>query len=231
MSAQQAHLKVKICGTTTLADGLLAAGAGADAIGLIFAASKRQITPDQARTISLGVGPALGRVGVFLGQPLNEVLRVADHARLSAVQLHGRVPAAYLQEVQRYYPVILAQPAPQPSQGLSAAPPGVTLLLDAPQPGSGETLDWAALAPSFPTGAWLAGGLGPDNVAQAVATLRPGGVDAVSRLECQPGIKDAGRVRAFVQAARMAQASLVSTGLSTVKREPVDNFAELTGGL
>ena len=76
------------------------------------------------------------------------------------------------------------------------------LMLDAPQPGSGQPLDWAALVPHFPPGSWLAGGLGPDNVAQAIATLRPAGVDAVSRLEASPGLKNPQAVEAFIDAVK-----------------------------
>ena len=85
-----ARTRVKICGTTTPQDAVLAAEAGADAIGLIFAPiSKRLISADVARQASLAVGPAVGRVGVFMDQPVEEVLRLADAARVSAVQLHG----------------------------------------------------------------------------------------------------------------------------------------------
>ena len=158
---------------------------------------------ETARTISVAVGPALGRVGVFLGQPLSEVLRTAERARVSAVQIHGPVPGLYLQTLERYYPVLrVVRPADLPQ--LQAGRPGHTLMLDAPTPGSGEALDWQALAEAFPAGGWLAGGLGPENVAQAIRALHPGGVDAVSRLEVSPGIKDPVRVRAFVEAARNA---------------------------
>ena len=201
-------LRVKICGTTNLPDALLSLDAGADAIGLIFApGSRRRVDVETARQISLAVGPALGRVGVFLDQPLREVLQTAERARLSAVQLHGELPGLYLASLACYYPVLrVVRPAELAgwkvqSEGLSA---GVTPMLDAPTPGSGQPLDWAALAGDFPAGGWLAGGLGPQNVAKAIALLRPGGVDAVSQLEARPGFKDAGRVRAFVRAARAA---------------------------
>ncbi len=204
-------IRVKICGTTTPQDGLLAAQAGADALGLIFApGSKRQITPPQARNIALSVGPTVARVGVFMHQGLDEILRVADAARLSSVQLHGAQSQRGAQTIAQYYPVLLALSVhdlnarnlsntdlPLPSAAL-------TWLIDAPQPGSGQPIDWAALAPHFPAGAWLAGGLGPENVAQAITTLRPAGVDAVTRLECQPGVKDPALVRAFVRTAHQA---------------------------
>ena len=210
-------MRVKVCGTTSVEDALMSVDAGADAIGLIFApVSRRRVTVEQAREISLALGPAVGRVGVFLDQPLQEVLRTAERARLSAVQIHGPLSGLYLETLARYHPVLrVLRPAELvagsagggagPKAGL---PPFVTLMLDAPQPGSGEPLDWPALAGSFPAGAWLAGGLGPENVARAIGVLRPAGVDAVSRLERSPGVKDEALVRAFVREARLAVGAL-----------------------
>ncbi len=199
------RLRVKVCGTTSLKDALLAEQAGADAIGLIFAPSRRRVTLDAARTISLALGPTIGRVGVFVGAPLDEVLRTADAARLSAVQLHGEVPETYLDGVLAYYPVLRAL---APGEAPPMTRPGLTLLFDALRPGGGVALDWDALRSTFPAGAWLAGGLGPENVARAVATLRPAGVDAVSQLESAPGIKDPVKTRAFVRAARATETEL-----------------------
>lgn len=203
-------IRVKVCGTTSVRDAVLAAEAGADAIGLIFAPrgerTGRRVTAELARQASLAVGPAVGRVGVYWGQPLDEVLRTAEAARLSAVQLHGEVPAAYLDSLLTYFPVLRVL---KPGDPLPDARPGLTPMLDAPLPGGGVPLDWDALAAgfpggTFPSGAWLAGGLGPDNVAQAIQRLNPAGVDAVSQLESAPGVKDPARVRAFVMAVRQA---------------------------
>ena len=196
------RLHVKVCGTTSVADALLAAEAGADAIGLVFAPiSKRRVDVAAARAASLAVGPGVARVGVFLDQPLDEVLRTADTARLSAVQIHGAVSSLYVATVARYHPVLRAL-RPQDLGERPAA--NVTVLLDAPTPGGGVPLDWAGLREVFPSGAWLAGGLGAENVAEAIQTLRPAGVDAVSRLESRPGVKDPTKVHAFVWAARAA---------------------------
>lgn len=201
-------LRVKICGTTSLHDALLSAEAGADAVGLIFAPiSRRLVDIEVAREISVALGPAVGRVGVFLDQPLDEVLRTAERARLSAVQVHGEVSSLYLETLACYHPVLRVL-RPAELSGGGAAAGQSTLMLDAPVPGSGEALDWAALRPVFPPGAWLAGGLGPENVAEAIRVLRPAGVDAVSRLESAPGLKDPARVKAFVAAARDAQGRL-----------------------
>ena len=196
-------------GTTSLHDAHLSAEAGADAIGLIFApGSKRLVGVELAREISLSVGPAVGRVGVFMDQGLDEVLRTAERARLSATQIHGEVSSLYLDTLACYHPVLRVL-RPADLGGAGGTPGGFalstqTLMLDAPNPGSGQPLDWDNLKASFPAGAWLAGGLGPDNVARAIRALRPGGVDAVSLLESAPGIKDVQKVRDFVKAARTA---------------------------
>lgn len=214
MTSAPSTLRVKICGTTSLHDGILSAEAGADAIGLIFAlGSRRLVGVELAREISLALGPAVGRVGVFMDQPLDEVLRTAERARLSATQIHGEVSSLYLDTLACYHPVLRVL-RPADLGGAGGTPEGdapryqtalnQTLMLDAPNPGSGQPLDWDSLRSSFPAGAWLAGGLGPDNVAWAIRALRPGGVDAVSQLESAPGIKDAQKVRDFVKAARTA---------------------------
>ncbi|SMB96205.1 phosphoribosylanthranilate isomerase [Deinococcus hopiensis] len=202
-------VRVKVCGTTSVHDAVLSAEAGADALGFIFAPiSKRLVSAAVAREAGLAVGPAVARVGVFLNQGLGEVLRLSEAARVSAVQLHGPVSSLYVREVARYHPVLrVLRPGDLGrEEALEAlALPGVTPMLDAPEPGGGLPLDWDSLREAFPPRAWLAGGLGPLNVAEAIRVLRPAGVDAVSRLECQPGVKDVEQVRAFVQAAQGAE--------------------------
>lgn len=197
--------RVKVCGTTNVADAVQAAEAGADALGFIFApVSKRLVTARAAREAGLAAGPTVARVGVFLNQGLDEVLRTAEAARVSAVQVHGSLPGLYVRHLAAYYPVLRVV---RPDELTGAARewtgvPGVTLMLDAPEPGGGRPLDWAALRADFPAGAWLAGGLGAANVVQAISELNPAGVDAVSRLERAPGRKDPAAVRAFVEAVR-----------------------------
>lgn len=207
-------IRVKVCGTTSVHDAVLSAEVGADALGFIFApVSKRLVTAQVAREAGLAVGPVVARVGVFLDQGLDDLLRTAEAARVSAVQLHGSVSSLYVREVARYHPVLrVLRPADLVPAGPSGEDvletlqiPGVTPMLDAPEPGGGLPLDWEALRGVFPPGAWLAGGLGPANVAQAIRILRPAGVDAVSRLEQSPGVKDVEQVRALVSAARGAE--------------------------
>ncbi|WP_104991797.1 phosphoribosylanthranilate isomerase [Deinococcus sp. NW-56] len=208
MSDALSPVRVKVCGTTSVHDAVLAAEAGADALGFIFApGSKRLVSPQVARAAGLSVGPVVARVGVFLGQGLSEVLRTAEAARVSAVQLHGPLAPLYLRTVAAYYPVLrVLRPADLGHEATAEELdlPGVTPMLDAPHPGGGQPLDWSALRDRFPAGGWLAGGLGPENVAEAVRVLKPAGVDAVTRLEARAGLKDAERVQAFIRAARDA---------------------------
>lgn len=197
--------KIKICGTTSVQDALLSAEAGADALGFIFAPiSKRLVSAQVARQASLSVGPAVARVGVFLQQGLDEVLRLAEASRMSAVQLHGAISPQFVETVAGFYPVLRVVKADElVTEGLRwAGDPRVTLMVDAPNPGGGVPLEWAAMQAVWPQGTWLAGGLGPQNVREAIHLLRPAAVDAVSRLEASPGVKNPQAVQAFVDAVK-----------------------------
>ena len=200
--------RIKICGTTSIQDAVHAAQAGADALGFIFAPiSKRLVSAAVAREAGLSVGPAVARVGVFLDQNLDEVLRLSEAARVSAVQLHGPLSESFVRAVADFYPVLrVLRPADLAAGGpLWQDVPGVTLMLDAPQPGGGVPLDWDSLQDTFPPGTWLAGGLGPWNVAGAIRVLQPAGVDAVSHLEARPGVKDPAKVADFIATVRWGQ--------------------------
>lgn len=200
--------RVKICGITSAADALLAAEAGADAIGLIFwPLSKRHVDVDRAQTIARALPPFVSVVGVFVDETPDAVRSVADAVGLSAVQLHGRERAADWARFPR--PVLKAMPveAYADSEWRTAR---AAVLVDAHDPvtigGTGRTVDWdqaRAIASTRPL--VLAGGLTPDNVAQAVAHVRPWGVDVASGVEQSPGVKDPDKVRAFVAAARTAR--------------------------
>lgn len=191
--------QIKICGITSVQDAYLCANAGANALGFIFAPiSKRLVTVAQAKEASLVLGPTVGRVGVFMNQSTDEVLRLAEASRMSAIQLHGKLSEGMLEQIAEFYPIIRVL-SPAQIKTTSEMPAQVTLMIDAPQPGSGQALDWANIRQNFPAKAWLAGGLRPDNVAEAIRTLTPIGVDAVSHLETKPGIKDPQAVLAFVE--------------------------------
>jgi phosphoribosylanthranilate isomerase len=193
---------VKICGITRLEDAEAAVEAGAGAIGFIFwPSSPRFIDPHRARTIAAALPPFVTAVGVFVNQPLAYVKGVASLVALGAVQLHGDETPEYAAAVSR--PVMKAV-----SVGRDQArvwPSRVRLLLDVHDPlargGTGRTIDWAAAADlSARREVLLAGGLTPDNVADAVARVRPFGIDVSSGVERAPGIKDHERLRALFEA-------------------------------
>jgi phosphoribosylanthranilate isomerase len=198
---------VKICGITTPHDALLAQAAGADAIGMIFAPrSSRLVSPEQAAAISAAVGPFISTVGVFVDADLDLVERLIDELRLDAVQLHGAESPEYAASLAPRTKVVRALTfSAAPTPAAVAAYPADAFLLDGAVPGSGTVFDWSRAA------AWrghprlvLAGGLTPDNVAEAIAALRPYAVDVASGVESAPRSKDAGAIQRFVAEARRA---------------------------
>jgi len=208
-------LHIKICGITRPDDALLAAACGATAIGFVFwPGSRRYIDPYRARDIVRHLPAFVTPVGVFVDQPPSHVEGVAGLVRLGAVQLHGsELPHCYAASRSR---VIKALTDAAAIARVSEIPRHVTVLLDSHDPvtigGTGRTVDWraaAVIARQRPT--ILSGGLRPDNVAAAIMTVRPYGVDVSSGVETSPGIKDAELVRAFVAAAaEAARASAAS---------------------
>jgi phosphoribosylanthranilate isomerase len=193
---------VKICGITRPEDAEAAVAAGASAIGFVFwPKSPRHIDPHRARTIAAMLPPFVTPVGVFVDQPLDHVNDVAGLVRLGAVQLHGDETPEFAAGVSA--PVIKAV---SPGRAdVRAWPLRVRLLLDVHDPvvrgGTGRTIDWtAAAAISAQREIVLAGGLTPDNVAGAIARVRPYGIDVSSGVERAPGIKDHGRLRALFEA-------------------------------
>ena len=195
-------LRIKLCGVRTVDDALLCAEAGADEIGVIFAArSKRRIDLATAQAIRAALPKALPLVGVFLDTPLDEVLRIVREAGLQAAQLHGAWPAA-----EAWVPLYAALQVSDLAS-LQPRPGAARILLDGPAGGSGKSFAWSLAAPArarFAAPLFIAGGLTPENVAQAIAEARPDGVDVASGIENTEGYKDRARVRAFVRAARGA---------------------------
>jgi phosphoribosylanthranilate isomerase len=197
---------VKICGVTTEDDALLAAAVGASAVGFVFAPSPRQVAAGRVAEIVRRLPAEVVPVGVFRDSLPERVVEVALQAGLRAVQLHGNEsPEACALVAEKVPMVIKAFASGDPRISDAAGYPVDAVLVDAPAPGSGEVFDWR-LAESVPgvRRLVLAGGLTPENVAEAIAKVRPWGVDVSSGVESSPGHKDPRKVLAFVQAARAA---------------------------
>ncbi len=203
---EEARIFVKICGITDVDDALLAAGLGADAIGMIFAASSRRITTGRSREIVRRLPPEVLTVGVFRNERRERVVETANTIGLRAVQLHGHESPEDTRWIAERVPaVIRAFSAQDPALTRHAEYGPVRLLVDSPEPGSGTTFDWSRLGElQLNRPILLAGGLDPENVAEAIEMVRPWGVDVASGVESSPGHKDPVKVRRFISAARSA---------------------------
>jgi phosphoribosylanthranilate isomerase len=251
-------LWVKICANTSLEDARLAADAGADAAGFVFAPSPRQVTAAQVAAIVPHLPPGLEKIGVFVDASFDEIAATVDAAGLTGVQLHFQAAPELPVRLRERFGTSLrilrvvhfdvksasdgiralsADRAAEENRRVSghdfsraenaaskkgALAPEATfhdpnvdgILVDSRTAeavgGTGKTFDWATASKTLFQDAGVlkhliaAGGLTPDNVAEAIATLRPWGVDAVSGVEAAPGRKDSEKVRAFVARARAA---------------------------
>ncbi|MCG8919271.1 phosphoribosylanthranilate isomerase [Actinokineospora sp. PR83] len=197
---------IKVCGLRTEADVATAAEAGADAVGFVFAASPRRVDEPTARRLVAAAPPSVLTVGVFKDMPPAEVAVLARATAVGAVQLHGDYPRSAFDELlEQGFRLIRATALTSATDVTTGAYGEDMLLLDSPVAGSGERWDLAALVGRPPTGDWLlAGGLSPDNVRAAVAEVAPWGLDVSSGVESSRGVKDHGRIRAFLAAARAA---------------------------
>ena len=196
---------VKICGVTNEDDALLAVALGADAVGFVFAPSSRQVAVDRARDIALRLPREVMTVGVFRDELSTRVVEQVQRAGLDAAQLHGHESAADSRWVsERVGTTIKAFPAGHP--GLQRIPDygADIVLIDGTTPGSGQVFDWSLAegAPKAGHRVMLAGGLDPGNVAEAITSVRPWGVDVSTGVEGAPGQKDPVKLRAFIDSAK-----------------------------
>ncbi len=248
-------LWIKICANTSLADAQLAADAGANAVGFVFAPSPRRVTPAQVAAIVPHLSPALEKIGVFVDASFAEIASTVDSCSLTGVQLHFDAPPELPTQLREHFgphlrilrvvhfdvrkaadqtgfvsghdrgthPVGGSRAENTKELAGALAPeacfsdPNIDAILvdsrTATAPGgTGQTYDWLAAGKSLFQNAELrkhrlvaAGGLTPENVAEAIATLRPWGVDVVSGVEVARGHKDPAKVRAFIANARAAQ--------------------------
>ena len=203
-------VKVKICGITSLEDALTAVAAGADALGFVFhPASPRHISPEQAAGIIKELPPFIQTVGLFVNEARDTVNTTADQCGLDIIQLHGEESPGYCDSVRRR--VIKAFRVKDISTLDSLVQYHVAgCLLDAWSPaahgGTGQTFSWGIAAEAVKRGhrIVLAGGLTPDNVAEAVRRVNPYAVDVSSGVESSPGRKDAEKIWKFIIQARQS---------------------------
>jgi phosphoribosylanthranilate isomerase len=202
--------RVKICGITNLDDAQFAVESGANALGFNFyVKSPRYITPEAAGEIVRQIPPFMTAVGVFVNSDRDSIERIADLGSLSALQLHGDEAPEFCGGFTRT--VIRAIRVGEELEASDIEPyaeAGVnTFLLDTAGQGlyggTGETFDWSAAVFAKSYGrVILAGGMNPDNVRDGVASVNPYAVDTASGVESEPGIKDHGKVKAFIDAVR-----------------------------
>jgi phosphoribosylanthranilate isomerase len=219
---------IKICGTTNLEDALHAVEAGADALGFVFAESPRRVNAAELSAITPHLPAAIDKFGVFVDAGFEEIVRTITESGLTGVQLHGSddplLPSRLREHFGRALRIlhvlhyshdfgkklnILGQ-----NQAIDA------VLVDSRTAtavgGTGTRFDWQAARQSFQDSQSrvrliAAGGLSPENVAEAIRTLQPWGVDVVSGVESSPGKKDPARVKAFVNATKTAAEKIAAT--------------------
>ncbi|MGA2277414.1 MAG: phosphoribosylanthranilate isomerase [Terracidiphilus sp.] len=214
---------IKICGNTSLNDALLAAEAGADALGFVFAPSPRRVTAEVVAAITPRLPESIEKIGVFVKAGVEEIVSIAQRCGLTGVQLHfdaeSTLPSRLHERLgasTRILRVIHYDGNVDADQfgGYARDAHVHAILVDSRTTsaagGTGVSFDWNKarkdLFENAETGIRLiaAGGLNPENVAEAVAALRPWGVDAVSGVEAAPGRKNPEKVREFVKRAKAA---------------------------
>lgn len=201
---------IKICGITSLEDALCAVEAGANALGFNFyRPSVRYVEPSKARLIVKELPPGVMSVGVFVNEPTPSAVRaIASEVGLKGVQLHGDESPEFCEELKDFYVIKALAVGADFAVAKALEFKVAAILLDASHKklrgGTGQTIDWSIARKVNESGVnlFLAGGLSPENVCDAIETVRPYAVDACSGLEREPGIKDMERVRSFVERIR-----------------------------
>ncbi|RUS57154.1 N-(5'-phosphoribosyl)anthranilate isomerase [Kurthia sp. 3B1D] len=191
--------KVKICGLQEPEHVRAAVEAGADAIGFVFAKSKRQVTVAQAQQLAQHIPRNVLIVGVFVDETVEVMQQIAKTVPLDVIQLHGQETNAVIQQLS--YPTIKAVGVRTAAdvEALQAFESDY-VLVDAPVAGSGETFDWNLLTTRYPQ-LILAGGLSIDNIAEALTCVAPYMVDVSSGVETN-GVKDTAKISAFITAVK-----------------------------
>ena len=202
------RLQVKVCGLTRVEEAQACAALGIDAVGLVFyPPSPRFVTERQARAISDGLPPTVATVGVFVDEPLDGILRKIDRCGLHAVQLHGREPPELVDRLQReavlVIKAIFSRKSPCLARAADFTPSAFLAECGSGRLPGGNAREWRwqeARGVSVSRPLLLAGGLNPDNVADAIAAALPDALDVSSGVERAPGRKDKTHVQHFMEA-------------------------------
>ena len=216
---------IKICANTSLEDTLVAAELGADAVGFVFAPSKRQVTAEQIAAITPHLPSTLEKIGVFVSQHVDEIAQIAQSTGLTGVQLHGGFDLDLARSLRNALagPITIIQTIHWTANGesnnaeevreqlrlITQQPAIDRVLMDSKTPkaagGTGISFDWTAAKDTlaaFPGKIIVAGGLRPENVHAAISALEPWGVDVASGVEAAPGQKDLEKLRRFIESAK-----------------------------
>ena len=211
---------IKICATTSIGDALASIEAGADALGFVFAPSKRRVSAEQVREMVDQIPEHVERIGVFSNEPVERVAEITMQAGLTGIQLHGEETPAFIDELkQRLMPgngvrviksVLVNDHFEARFLQVSQHYDSIDSILLDSGGGSGRTFDWQRAQPLLRSNKKhliLAGGLNSGNVGEGIRQFTPWGVDVVSGVEHEPGRKDHGKLQAFVAAVRKAEQS------------------------
>ena len=214
------RIRIKICGITRYADAEVAVREGVDSLGFIFyEKGPRYIDPEEARLIIERIPPFVGVVGLFVDKKRNEVEEIVDYCRLTHVQLHGEESPKYCERLSRCIVSCQILKALRIGNGIGPAqvadysPHVKGFVLDTYRNGNpggtGESFDWSIIDKlNIDKPFLLAGGIGIDNVNDAIIKVKPFGVDANSALETEPGIKSHEKIKSFISMVRKIEGQL-----------------------
>jgi phosphoribosylanthranilate isomerase len=209
---------IKFCGTTSLDDALASIEAGADALGFIFAGSKRGIVPQGAQEIVRSLPAGVERIGVFFDNGGAGIARVLDQVDLTGIQMHGwrdfppevydHLPVDRRDKLRKIKTILVDRDFTRTWKGTMASSDFVDAWLLDSGAGGGKAFDWHLVRTQMAgqEGSFIiAGGLSPENVGDAIRLFRPWGVDVATGIEREPGRKDPEKMKAFVAAVRKAE--------------------------
>ncbi|MEA3348795.1 MAG: phosphoribosylanthranilate isomerase [Pseudomonadota bacterium] len=198
--------KIKICGLTRRQDVLSAGDLGADLLGFVFAKSPRRVSPERMVEISAWLPEGVLKVGVFVDVPLAEIQDIAVFCALDVLQLHGSEDLDYCRALNAYKVLKVFRLGGGRNLPESSLASYWATLFDTWLPdmagGGGKVFDWRQVLPWSGRRFFLAGGLTPENIGDAITMTRPFGVDVSSGVESSPGIKDPVKIRKFIKAVK-----------------------------